>query len=122
MPLRLDSTQSAPTYLDISYPRSHTPSPPFAGQKDIALAALKRLAVAGEVEGALKPKEHRALSLRLASHGERARLAVQSNALISAGQGREAAVAAALLGVRPRHFPVDCRSVALCIDTELTLY
>lgn len=33
-------------------------SRPFAGQKDIALAALKRLAVADEVEGALKPREH----------------------------------------------------------------
>jgi hypothetical protein len=68
------------------------------GQADIAGQALKRLAAAGAVEGALQPHELRGLSLRLATHGELTRLAVQTNTMINAGQGHEAALAAALLG------------------------
>ena len=45
-------------------------------QGDIAGQALKRLAAAGAVEGALQPNELRRLSLRLATHGELTRLAV----------------------------------------------
>ncbi|XP_024377308.1 uncharacterized protein [Physcomitrium patens] len=66
-------------------------------QADIAGQALKRLAAAGAVEGALQSKELRGLSLRLAIHGEMTRLAVQVNTMLSAGQGREGALAAALL-------------------------
>lgn len=46
-------------------------------QADIAGQALKRLAAAGAVEGALQPNELRGLSLRLATHGEMTRLAVR---------------------------------------------
>lgn len=46
-------------------------------QSDIAGQALKRLAAAGAVEGALQPNELRGLSLRLATHGEMTRLAVR---------------------------------------------
>ncbi|GBG65846.1 hypothetical protein CBR_g53818 [Chara braunii] len=46
------------------------------GQRDIAMAALKRLAAAGLVEGALKPSQQRSLALQLAAHGEMSRLAV----------------------------------------------
>lgn len=48
-------------------------------QSEIAGQALKRLAAAGAVEGALQPHELRGLSLRLATHGELTRLAVGSN-------------------------------------------
>jgi hypothetical protein len=46
-------------------------------QGDISGQALKRLAAAGAVEGALQSNELRGLSLRLATHGEMARLAVR---------------------------------------------
>lgn len=52
-------------------------------QADIAGQALKRLAAAGAVEGALQPNELRNLSLRLATHGEMTRLAVRFFNLIS---------------------------------------
>ncbi|KAL4187528.1 hypothetical protein AMTRI_Chr09g19440 [Amborella trichopoda] len=67
-------------------------------QGDIAREALKRLAAAGSVKGALKGQELRGLALRLANHGELTRLSVLVNNLISAGQGREAAFAASVLG------------------------
>eukprot|EP00252_Welwitschia_mirabilis_P011688 TRINITY_DN26048_c0_g1_i1.p1 TRINITY_DN26048_c0_g1~~TRINITY_DN26048_c0_g1_i1.p1 ORF type:complete len:887 (-),score=227.22 TRINITY_DN26048_c0_g1_i1:187-2643(-) len=67
-------------------------------QKDIASEALKRLAAAGSVKGALQPHQLRGLALRLANHGELTRLSVLINNMISAGHGREAAFAAALLG------------------------
>ncbi|CAK9141050.1 unnamed protein product [Ilex paraguariensis] len=44
------------------------------GQADIAREALKRLAAAGSVKGALQGHELRGLSLRLANHGELTRL------------------------------------------------
>lgn len=46
------------------------------GQADIAREALKRLAAAGSVKGALQGHEIRGLSLRLANHGELTRLSV----------------------------------------------
>ncbi|KAG6418079.1 hypothetical protein SASPL_120278 [Salvia splendens] len=68
------------------------------GQADIAREALKRLAAAGSVKGALQGHEIRGLSLRLANHGELTRLSNLVNNLISVGSGREAAFSAALLG------------------------
>ncbi|KAK6121251.1 hypothetical protein DH2020_045025 [Rehmannia glutinosa] len=67
-------------------------------QADIAREALKRLAAAGSVKGALQGHELRGLALRLANHGELTRLSNLVNNLISVGSGREAAFAAALLG------------------------
>ncbi|EFJ28983.1 hypothetical protein SELMODRAFT_92496 [Selaginella moellendorffii] len=67
-------------------------------QSEISTEALKKLAVAGAVEGALDPTVLRALSLRLAAHGEMTRLALLVNSMMGAGHGREAAIAAALLG------------------------
>lgn len=46
------------------------------GQADIAREALKRLAAAGSVKGALQGHEIRGLTLRLANHGELTRLSV----------------------------------------------
>lgn len=68
------------------------------GQSDIAREALKRLAAAGAVKGALRGQELRGLALRLANHGELTRLSGLVNNLIIAGQGREAAFSAAVLG------------------------
>ncbi|KAL3678157.1 hypothetical protein R1sor_021113 [Riccia sorocarpa] len=68
------------------------------GQGDIARQALVRLAAAGSIEGGLNADELRALSFRLAIHGELTRLAVQANKMIAAGLGREAALAASFLG------------------------
>ncbi|RAL44247.1 hypothetical protein DM860_015607 [Cuscuta australis] len=68
------------------------------GQSDIAREALKRLAAAGAVKGALQGQELRGVALRLANHGELTRLANLVNNLISVGSGREAAFGAALLG------------------------
>ncbi|CAH9073389.1 unnamed protein product [Cuscuta epithymum] len=68
------------------------------GQSDIGREALKRLAAAGAVKGALQGQELRGVALRLANHGELTRLANLVNNLISVGSGREAAFAAALLG------------------------
>lgn len=45
-------------------------------QADIAREALKRLAAAGSVKGALQGHELRGLALRLANHGELTRLSV----------------------------------------------
>lgn len=45
-------------------------------QSDIAREALKRLAAAGSVKGALRGPELRGLALRLANHGELTRLGV----------------------------------------------
>ncbi|KAF5180895.1 Tset complex member tstf [Thalictrum thalictroides] len=67
-------------------------------QADIAREALKRLAAAGSVKGALQDQELRGLALRLANHGELTRLSGLVNNLITAGQGREAAFSAAVLG------------------------
>ncbi|KAK9128953.1 hypothetical protein Syun_017750 [Stephania yunnanensis] len=67
-------------------------------QADIAREALKRLAIAGSVKGALQGHELRGLALRLANHGELTRLSELINNLITAGQGREAAFSAAVLG------------------------
>lgn len=47
-------------------------------QGDIAGEALKRLATAGSVKGALQSHELRGLALRLANHGELTRLSVCS--------------------------------------------
>lgn len=57
-------------------------------QADIAREALKRLAAAGSVKGALQGHELRGLALRLANHGELTRLSVSKcslelNSLIS---------------------------------------
>lgn len=68
------------------------------GQADIAREALKRLAAAGSVKGALQGQELRGLALRLANHGELTRLSGLINNLISIGLGREAAFSAAVLG------------------------
>lgn len=68
------------------------------GQTQIASQALRRLAAAGAVKGALPTSELRGLALRLASHGELTRLGVLVNTMIAAGHGREAALGAALLG------------------------
>ncbi|TYJ20819.1 hypothetical protein E1A91_A08G022900v1 [Gossypium mustelinum] len=67
-------------------------------QVDIAREALKRLATAGSVKGALPGHELRGLALRLANHGELTRLSGLGTNLISLGLGQEAAFAAALLG------------------------
>ncbi|KAK6159700.1 hypothetical protein DH2020_003081 [Rehmannia glutinosa] len=67
-------------------------------QADIAREALKRLAAAGSVKGALQGHELRGLALRLANHGELTRLSNLVTNLVSVGSGREAAFAAALLG------------------------
>ncbi|XAR56203.1 hypothetical protein NMG60_11036585 [Bertholletia excelsa] len=67
-------------------------------QVDIAREALKRLAAAGSVKGALRGHELRGLALRLANHGELTRLSNLVNNLITVGSGREAAFAAAVLG------------------------
>jgi WD40 repeat protein len=68
------------------------------GHADIAREALKRLATAGSVKGALQGHELRGLSLRLANHGELTRLSGLVNNLISIGLGRESAFSAAVLG------------------------
>ncbi|XP_031491252.1 uncharacterized protein LOC116258308 [Nymphaea colorata] len=68
------------------------------GQSDVAREALKRLAAAGSVKGALQSQQLRGLALRLANHGELTRLSGLVNNLVMAGQGREAAFAAAVLG------------------------
>ncbi|KAL0384690.1 UNVERIFIED_CONTAM: hypothetical protein Sradi_2863300 [Sesamum radiatum] len=68
------------------------------GQADIAREALKRLAAAGSVKGALQGHELRGLALRQGNHGELTRLSNLVNNLVSIGSGREAAFAAALLG------------------------
>ncbi|XP_038981274.1 LOW QUALITY PROTEIN: uncharacterized protein LOC103713325 [Phoenix dactylifera] len=68
------------------------------GQADIAREVLKRLAAAGSVKGALQVKVLRGVALRLANHGELTRLSALVTNLITAGHGREAAFAAALLG------------------------
>ncbi|KAH9782399.1 WD REPEATS REGION domain-containing protein [Citrus sinensis] len=71
------------------------------GQANIAREALKRLAAAGSVKGALQGHELRGLALRLANHGELTRLSVRTGLvtnLISLGLGREAAFSAAILG------------------------
>lgn len=49
------------------------------GQAEIAREALKRLAAAGSVKGALQGHELRGLALRLANHGELTRLSVCSH-------------------------------------------
>ncbi|KAG8644164.1 hypothetical protein MANES_11G105500v8 [Manihot esculenta] len=67
-------------------------------QADIAREALKRLAAAGSVKGALQGHELRGLALRLANHGELTRLSGLVNNLTSIGLGREAAFSAAVLG------------------------
>lgn len=67
-------------------------------QVDIAREALKRLAAAGSMKGALQGHELRGLALRLANHGELTRLSGLVNNLISIGLGREAAFSAAVLG------------------------
>ena len=48
------------------------------GQGEVAREALKRLAAAGAVKGALQGHELRGLALRLANHGELTRLGVCS--------------------------------------------
>ncbi|KAL8264967.1 hypothetical protein R6Q59_023097 [Mikania micrantha] len=68
------------------------------GQAEVAREALKRLAAAGAVKGALHGHQLRGLALRLANHGELTRLGGLVNNLISVGFGREAAFAAAVLG------------------------
>ncbi|CAN6854187.1 unnamed protein product [Brassica oleracea] len=68
------------------------------GNADVAREALKRLATAGSVKGALQGHELRGLSLRLANHGELTRLSGLINNLISIGLGRESAFSAAVLG------------------------
>ncbi|XWS52350.1 hypothetical protein CRYUN_Cryun11dG0060600 [Craigia yunnanensis] len=67
-------------------------------QADIAREALKRLATAGSMKGALQGHELRGLALRLANHGELTRLSGLVNNLISLGLGRAAAFSAAVLG------------------------
>ncbi|KAK4282655.1 hypothetical protein QN277_014005 [Acacia crassicarpa] len=67
-------------------------------QSEIAREALKRLAAAVSVKGALQGHELRGLALRLANHGELTRLSGLVNNLITLGLGREAAFAAAVLG------------------------
>uniref|UniRef100_A0A1J3J8E6 Uncharacterized protein n=1 Tax=Noccaea caerulescens TaxID=107243 RepID=A0A1J3J8E6_NOCCA len=68
------------------------------GHADIAREALKRLATAGSVKGALQGHELRGLALRLANHGELTRLSSLINNLITIGLGRESAFSAAVLG------------------------
>ncbi|GAV69675.1 hypothetical protein CFOL_v3_13176 [Cephalotus follicularis] len=67
-------------------------------QVDIAREALKRLAAAGSVKGALQGHVLRGLALRLANHGELTCLSGFVNNLISVGLGREAAFSSAVLG------------------------
>ncbi|KAI3996980.1 hypothetical protein MKX01_021256 [Papaver californicum] len=67
-------------------------------QSDIAREALKRLAAACSVKGAVHGPELRGLALRLANHGELTRLSGLVNNLITSGQGREAAFSASVLG------------------------
>ncbi|XP_057500267.1 uncharacterized protein LOC130784415 [Actinidia eriantha] len=67
-------------------------------QADVAREALKRLAAAASVKGALGGHELRGQALRLANHGELTRLSNLVNNLISVGSGREAAFAGAVLG------------------------
>ncbi|KAK7337623.1 hypothetical protein VNO77_18206 [Canavalia gladiata] len=67
-------------------------------QGEIAREALKRLAAAGSVKGALHGHELRGLALRLANHGELTWLSSLVNNLVTLGLGREAAFAAAVLG------------------------
>ncbi|KAG4928725.1 hypothetical protein JHK85_055211 [Glycine max] len=67
-------------------------------QSEIAREALKRLAAAGSVKGALEGHELRGLALRLANHGELTRLSGLVNNLVMLGLGREAAFAGAVLG------------------------
>ncbi|ESW35264.1 hypothetical protein PHAVU_001G220300 [Phaseolus vulgaris] len=67
-------------------------------QSEIAREALKRLATAGSVKGALEGHELRGLALRLANHGELTRLSGLVNNLVTLGLGREAAFAGAVLG------------------------
>ncbi|CAL0311176.1 unnamed protein product [Lupinus luteus] len=67
-------------------------------QGEIAREALRRLAAAGSVKGALQGHELRGLALRLANHGELTRLSGLVNNLVTLGLGREAAFAAAVLG------------------------
>ncbi|RZC22006.1 hypothetical protein D0Y65_007948 [Glycine soja] len=67
-------------------------------QSEIAREALKRLAAAGSVKGALEGHELRGLALRLANHGELTRLSSLVNNLVTLGLGREAAFAGAVLG------------------------
>ncbi|KAF3339575.1 WD repeat-containing protein 3 [Carex littledalei] len=71
------------------------------GQSNIAREVLKRLAAAASVKGALRGQMLRGLALRLANHGELTRLSGLVNNLITAGHGREAAFAAAVLGDNP---------------------
>lgn len=52
-------------------------------QADIAREALKRLAAAGSVKGALQGHELRGLALRLANHGELTRLSVCFHVILS---------------------------------------
>lgn len=52
-------------------------------QGEIAREALKRLAAAGSVKGALQGHELRGLALRLANHGELTRLSVSRLSWIS---------------------------------------
>ncbi|KAG0462661.1 hypothetical protein HPP92_021137 [Vanilla planifolia] len=68
------------------------------GQADVAREALKRLAAAGSMKGALHGQVLRGVALRLANHGELTRLSGLVNNLITAGHGREASFAAAILG------------------------
>ncbi|KAJ0986179.1 hypothetical protein J5N97_004535 [Dioscorea zingiberensis] len=68
------------------------------GQANIAREALKRLAAAGSVKGALQGQVLRGVALRLANHGELTRLSGLVTNLITAGHGREAAFSAAVLG------------------------
>uniref|UniRef100_M8BSY2 Uncharacterized protein n=1 Tax=Aegilops tauschii TaxID=37682 RepID=M8BSY2_AEGTA len=68
------------------------------GQAEIAREVLKRLAAAASVKGALHGQTLRGLALRLANHGELTRLSGLVANLITAGHGREAAFAAAVLG------------------------
>ncbi|CAI5501645.1 unnamed protein product, partial [Closterium sp. Naga37s-1] len=68
------------------------------GQADVAVRALRQLAGASLLEGALLPAVQRRVSLRLALHGEGTRLQMQIQSLVRGGCGREAACAAALLG------------------------
>ncbi|XP_057971360.1 uncharacterized protein LOC131160062 [Malania oleifera] len=67
-------------------------------QVDIAREALKRLAAAGSMKGALQGHQLRGLALRMANHGELTRLSGLVNNLVSVGSGREAAFSAAVLG------------------------
>ncbi|RWW25741.1 hypothetical protein GW17_00009906 [Ensete ventricosum] len=52
------------------------------GQADIAREALKRLASAGSVKGALQGQVLKGLALRLANHGELTRLSVRKQSFL----------------------------------------